>query len=64
PWGKYPPLFKSALSHVNNHGEIRIVVPPALAYGERGRLPDILPNSTMIYDIKVIDVRAATHSSL
>ncbi|MBB3324128.1 FKBP-type peptidyl-prolyl cis-trans isomerase [Atlantibacter sp. RC6] len=56
PLNQFPPLFKSAISQVNNHGELRIVVPPELAYGEKGSMPDIPPNSTMIYDIKVVDV--------
>lgn len=46
------------LSVLNNHGEVRIVVPPQLAYGEEGRLPDIPPDSTMVYDIKIVDVTA------
>ncbi len=58
PLNNYPPLFKSALSVLNNHGEVRIVVPPELAYGEEGRLPAIPPNSTMVYDIKIVDVTA------
>ncbi|MDU6923230.1 FKBP-type peptidyl-prolyl cis-trans isomerase, partial [Franconibacter helveticus] len=56
PLNSYPPLFKSALSVLNNHGEIRIVVPPELAYGEAGRMPEIPPDSTMVYDIKIVDV--------
>ena len=56
PLSQFPPLFKSAISQVNNRGELRIVVPPELAYGEKGILPEIPPNSTMIYDIKIIDV--------
>ncbi|MDW2741820.1 FKBP-type peptidyl-prolyl cis-trans isomerase [Atlantibacter subterraneus] len=56
PLSQFPPLFKSAISQVNNRGELRIVVPPELAYGEKGSLPEIPPNSTMIYDIKIIDV--------
>lgn len=62
PLNQFPPLFKSAISHARNHGEIRIVVPPELAYGDKGRLPDIPPDSTMIYDIKVIDARKPTDS--
>ena len=56
PLNQFPPLFKSAISQVNNQGEIRIVVPPELAYGKAGSLPKIPPDSTMIYDIKIVDV--------
>jgi epidermal growth factor receptor substrate 15 len=57
PLGKYPPLFKSAISLLGDKGEIRLVVPPSLAYGEKGRAPDIPPNSTMVYDVKVMNVQ-------
>ncbi|WP_313668476.1 FKBP-type peptidyl-prolyl cis-trans isomerase, partial [Atlantibacter sp.] len=60
PLNQFPPLFKSAISQLNNHGELRIVVPPELAYGEKGNMPDIPPNSTMIYDIKVVEVSPGT----
>ncbi|WP_048961511.1 FKBP-type peptidyl-prolyl cis-trans isomerase, partial [Enterobacter bugandensis] len=53
---KFPSLFKSAISHVNNHGRLQIVVPPVLAYGNNGRMPDIPPESTMVYDIQIIGV--------
>jgi len=56
PLNQFPPLFKSAIAQVSNHGELRIVVPPELAYGEKGSMPEIPPNSTMIYDIKIVDV--------
>ena len=53
---KFPSLFKSAISHVNNHGRLQIVAPPVLAYGNNGRMPDIPPESTMVYDIQVVGV--------
>jgi len=57
PLDRFPPLFKSAISKVNNLGELRIVVPPELAYGEAGNMPDIPPHSTMIYDIKIVGMK-------
>jgi len=57
PLDRFPPLFKSAISKVNNLGELRIVVPPELAYGEAGNMPDIPPDSTMIYDIKIVGMK-------
>lgn len=59
PLNSYPPMFKAALSMLNNRGEIRLVVPPELAYGEKGNPPDIPPHATMVYDIKIVDVTPA-----
>lgn len=56
PLDKFPPLFKTALINMNNHGKLRMVVPPELAYGEAGSPPNIPPNATMVYDINVVNV--------
>lgn len=54
---KLPPLFSTAIALLGNHGELRMVVPPQLAYGEKGHAPEIPPDSTMVYDIIVANVR-------
>lgn len=33
-----------------------MVVPPALAYGETGYAPQIPPNATMVYELRIVDV--------
>ncbi|MDF4002080.1 FKBP-type peptidyl-prolyl cis-trans isomerase [Luteibacter sp. PPL552] len=35
----------------------KVVIPPALAYGERGELPRIGPNEALVFDIELVDVR-------
>ncbi|MFV8846087.1 FKBP-type peptidyl-prolyl cis-trans isomerase N-terminal domain-containing protein [Serratia fonticola] len=52
----YPPLFKAALMLMNNHGAMTLVVPPELAYGDKGLPPRIPPGSTMVYTLRVKDV--------
>ncbi|KFK94000.1 FKBP-type peptidyl-prolyl cis-trans isomerase N-terminal domain-containing protein [Serratia sp. Ag1] len=58
PLGSYPPMFKTALSQLQNHGSMTMVVPPNLAYGDKGLPPDIPPGSTMVYNVKILDVVA------
>jgi len=41
---------------LRNHGSIMLVVPPALAYGEKGYPPKIPPNATMIYELRVDNI--------
>ncbi|OHT35919.1 MULTISPECIES: FKBP-type peptidyl-prolyl cis-trans isomerase N-terminal domain-containing protein [Serratia] len=55
PLSAYPPLFREAIGHLKNHGSLTMVVPPALAYGETGYAPQIPPNATMVYELRIID---------
>lgn len=56
PLSAYPPLFREAIGHLKNHGSLTMVVPPALAYGETGYAPQIPPNATMVYKLRIVDV--------
>ncbi|HGM5490680.1 TPA: FKBP-type peptidyl-prolyl cis-trans isomerase N-terminal domain-containing protein [Serratia fonticola] len=56
PLSAYPPLFKSALGQLQNHGSMTLVVPPLLAYGNKGLPPSIPPGATMIYTVRILDV--------
>ncbi|QNQ55466.1 FKBP-type peptidyl-prolyl cis-trans isomerase N-terminal domain-containing protein [Serratia liquefaciens] len=57
PLNDYPVLFQEALRLLKNHGSITMVVPPSLAYGEQGSLPDIPPNATMVYEVRIADAK-------
>lgn len=59
PLDRFPPLFKTAISMMNNQGKLQMVVPPELAYGEAGSPPNIPPNATMVYDVKVVSISPA-----
>ena len=58
PLKDFPPLFSSAIGQMNRQGKLEMVVPPDLAYGDAGRLPEIPPSSTMVYEINVVDVKS------
>lgn len=54
---QYPPTFREPLKHLNNHGTITIVVPPERAYGSKGIPGKIPPGATMVYTVRIVDVR-------
>jgi FKBP-type peptidyl-prolyl cis-trans isomerase FkpA len=52
----FPPLFQEALGNLNNHGSMTMVVPPSLAYGEKGYPPKIPPGATMVYQLRIAEI--------
>ncbi|EBV5086363.1 hypothetical protein DO659_24050 [Salmonella enterica subsp. enterica serovar Minnesota] len=52
----FPPSFAAGLARLHHHGQITLVVPPDLAYGDKGFPPDVPPGATMVYRIRVANV--------
>ncbi|GCV02172.1 FKBP-type peptidyl-prolyl cis-trans isomerase N-terminal domain-containing protein [Escherichia coli] len=55
--GEYPPVFREALMLLKNHGTMELVVPPELAYGDEGYPPKVPPGATMVYTLRVDEVK-------
>ncbi|MEG9795517.1 FKBP-type peptidyl-prolyl cis-trans isomerase N-terminal domain-containing protein [Serratia marcescens] len=60
PLAQFPPLFADALRQLKNHGTLTLVVPPALAYGDKGYPPNVPPNATMVYTLRIAEVYPVT----
>ncbi|MCU7297432.1 FKBP-type peptidyl-prolyl cis-trans isomerase [Escherichia albertii] len=61
--GEYPPVFREALMLMKNHGTMELVVPPELAYGDEGYPPKVPPGATMVYTLRVEEVKPVAEPS-
>lgn len=57
PVGGVIPGWTEALQLMKEGAKWQIVIPPGLAYGERGAMPVIGPNSTLVFDVELIKVQ-------
>lgn len=52
------PGWTEGLKHIKKGGKIKLVIPPALAYGQNG-VPGIPANSTLVFDVELLDIKPA-----
>lgn len=50
------PGFREAMLNMNIGDKVRVYIPSALAYGERGAPPVIAPNSNLIFDLEIVGI--------
>lgn len=50
------PGWRDVIPRMHVGDRWKVVIPPSLAYGERGALPRIGPNEALVFDIQLLDI--------
>lgn len=48
--------WDEGITYINQGGKAKLIIPPDLAYGKRGAGSTIPPDSTLIFDVEVVDI--------
>ncbi len=57
PVNQMIPGWQDVIPRMHVGDRWRVVIPPQLAYGERGELPRIGPNEALVFEIELLDVK-------
>jgi FKBP-type peptidyl-prolyl cis-trans isomerase FklB len=54
---KVIPGWQDVIPRMHVGDRWRVVIPPQLAYGQRGALPRIGPNEALVFEIELLDIQ-------